>query len=309
MPVKHSPTKLAEGSNTESTTSVEEKPIDNPCPEAMDNDGEGPRRANIDAAQVIRLPPFWKDNPVLWFAQAEAAFVIHRITSDESKFRYIILNADQSVLPFVADLITTPPERDRYQTLKDRICSTLGETSTTKIRKLLGSHELGDQKPSIFLQRLRNLAPGQVTDEILKSIFLEQLPENVRAILAVSEVQDLTRLAAAADKVIEVTKPASTTIQAITGGQADTDNNKVLQEIAELRKQVKKLSVGDRYRRRSRSRGRPESRGRPSNRGRSHHRQDSEDNAEYCYYHNRFGDKAFKCTQPCTFNKPKAVEN
>lgn len=122
-----------------------------PTPEALNNDGKG--RANIDAAQIIRLLPFWRDNPALWFAQVESAFVLHQITGNESKFRYIILNTDQSVLPFMADLIINPPppERDRYQILKDRICSTLGETSTTRIRKLLGSHELGDQKPSIFL--------------------------------------------------------------------------------------------------------------------------------------------------------------
>ncbi|GAB1866398.1 hypothetical protein CAJAP_07477 [Camponotus japonicus] len=308
MPIEHSPTRLVKGSSTEHTTSVEEKPFDNPYPEAMNNDGEGSKSANIDAVQAVRLPPFWKDNPALWFAQVEAAFAIHRITSDESKFRYIVLNADQPVLPFVADLITNPPEQDKYQTLKDRICSILGETSATKIRRLLGSHELGDEKPSIFLQRLRNLAAGQVTDEILKSIFMEQLPESVRTILAISEVQDLAKLVAQADKVVEMARPAATAIQTITEKQTDADNQ-ILQEIAELRKQVKKLSVRDKYRRRSRSRGHSSGRERADNRERSHHRQDREGNAEYCYYHNRFGDKAFRCAQPCTFNKLKAVEN
>jgi hypothetical protein len=307
MPVGRS---LTEGSTTQPTTPTAEGKPDNPEREEMNGGGDGPQRANIDATQTVRLPPFWKDNPALWFAQVEAAFAIHRITGDESKFRYVVLHADQSVLPFVADLITNPPEQDKYQTLKGRICSVLGETSETKIRKLLGSHELGSEKPSIFLQRLRNLAVGQVTDEILKSIFMEQLPENVRTILAISEVQDLAKLAAQADKVIEMARPVSTAIQAVSGGQADADN-KILQEISELRKQVKKLTLRDKNRRRSRSRGRPGSRGRSGNRERSRHRQghggDTSD--EYCYYHNRFGDKAFKCSQPCAYNKPKAVEN
>lgn len=150
----HMPTKPGEGNNTEHTTAGERKPSDRSYTEAM-NDGDGSRRANMDAAQAVRLPPFWRDNRQLWFAQVEAAFAIHRITGDESRFRYVVLHADQAVLPFVADLITNPPEREKYQALKDRICSVLGETSETKIRKLLGSHELGDKKPSIFLQRLR----------------------------------------------------------------------------------------------------------------------------------------------------------
>lgn len=82
MSVEHSPTKAAEESNTESTTAVEEKLVDKPHVEAMNNDDEESRRANIDATQVIRLPPFWKDNPVLWFAQAAACRSSFRNTPD-----------------------------------------------------------------------------------------------------------------------------------------------------------------------------------------------------------------------------------
>lgn len=256
------------------------------------------------------MPPFWKENPALWFAQVEAAFAIHRITGDESKFRYVVLHADQSVLPFVADLITAPPAQDKYLKLKERICTVLGKTSATKIRRLLGSHEMGDEKPSIFLQRLRNLAVGQVTDEILKSIFMEQLPENMRSILAISEVQDLTKLAAQADKIVEVTKPAFTTVQAVSGGQ-DEVNNKILQKLAELERQAKKFTLRDKSGRRNRSRERSRSRGQSGSRARSRQHTDKEGNTskDYCYYHNRFGDEAYKCTQPCTYNKPKPLEN
>lgn len=84
----------------------------------------------------------------------------NQTSNDKSKFRYVILHADQSVLLFIADLITNPLEQDKYQTLKECICLVLGETNATKIRKLLGSHELEDEKPSILPQHLRNLAVG-----------------------------------------------------------------------------------------------------------------------------------------------------
>lgn len=169
---------------------------------------------------------------------------------------------------------------------------------------------MGDEKPSIFLQRLRNLAVGQVTNEILKSIFMEQLPENVRSILEISEVQDLAKLAAQADKIVEVTKPASTTVQAVSGRQDEVDN-KILQTITELESQIKKFTLRDRSGRRSRSRERSKSRERPGSQARLRKHSDKEVNTskDYCYYHNRFGDEAYKCTQPCTYNKPKAVGN
>lgn len=48
--------------------------------------------------KLVKLPPFWKDNPTLWFAQVDASFALSRITSDDTKFRYVIVNLDQTVL-------------------------------------------------------------------------------------------------------------------------------------------------------------------------------------------------------------------
>lgn len=75
--------------------------------------GEQCRRTDslgVKVAQVVKLyPSFWKEKPVLWFAQVEAVFAIARITGDEARFRYTITNLDQTTLPFVSDIITAPP--------------------------------------------------------------------------------------------------------------------------------------------------------------------------------------------------------
>jgi hypothetical protein len=39
---------------------------------------------------VVRLPPFWTYRPVVWFAQAEAQFELAGITSERTKFNYVI---------------------------------------------------------------------------------------------------------------------------------------------------------------------------------------------------------------------------
>lgn len=137
-----------------------------------------------------------------------------------------LIYLDHSVLPLVADIITSPPDGDRYKTIKDRLTSVLGETSATRLRKLLASHELGDDKPSVFLQRLRNLAEGQVSDGVLRTIFMEQLPENVRTILAISEVANLSKLAMQADKILEMTKPTALALQTEYGEQSTRQNGR-----------------------------------------------------------------------------------
>jgi len=39
---------------------------------------------------AVRLPPFWPDRPGLWFAQAEAQFVLATVTSERTNFNYVI---------------------------------------------------------------------------------------------------------------------------------------------------------------------------------------------------------------------------
>jgi hypothetical protein len=48
-----------------------------------------------DAAQqavvsrmVVRLPPFWPEQPAMWFAQAEAQFTLAGISTENTKFCY-----------------------------------------------------------------------------------------------------------------------------------------------------------------------------------------------------------------------------
>jgi len=142
------------------------------------------------------------ENPA-WFAQIEAAFVI---TGDETRFRYTIVNFDQSTLPFVSDILTSPPAQERYETLKARLITSFGETTKSKLRHLLRGQEFTDEKPSNMLQRLRNLAQRQCNDSVLGTIFMKHLPENVRTIFAIIETTSVS-WPCKADKILEVLRP------------------------------------------------------------------------------------------------------
>jgi len=63
-------------------------------------------------------------------------------------------------------------------------------------------NEIADEKLS-HLQKLRNSAGGQCNDVVLKTLFLEQLLDNIRSILVICEVTDLRRLTQLADRVFE----------------------------------------------------------------------------------------------------------
>lgn len=74
--------------------------------------------------------------PAYWFQIAEATFALHKITSDETKYRCVLTNLDLSVILFVY-LITNPPAANKYDTLRSRIMNSFEETQKSKLRKLL----------------------------------------------------------------------------------------------------------------------------------------------------------------------------
>lgn len=247
-----------------------------------------PRVQNIAASSVHKLPPFWKENPKLWFMQIEAIFAVSGITRDDTKFQYVIANIDSNFLPHVSDILECPPaDGSKYQAVKNRLISTFSESQESKLRRLLKNHELGDQKPSHFLQIMKNLASGQLNDAVLKTLFLEQLPDDVKSILTISEVSDVSALALQADKIMSLRSPQLYEVNAAPG---NSDIAKISQQIEALEKKFTNFVRG-----RNRSPNSTTS-GKTRNRSKSRNR-------DWCWYHNRFADKATKCTNPCSFSK------
>jgi hypothetical protein len=59
---------------------------------------------------AVRLPPFWALRPALSFAEAEAEFTLAGISSEKTKFRYVISQMDHRYATEVYDIMTSAPE-------------------------------------------------------------------------------------------------------------------------------------------------------------------------------------------------------
>ncbi|XP_025265574.1 uncharacterized protein LOC112638296 [Camponotus floridanus] len=244
----------------------------------------------INAAHLVKLPPFWKENPVLYGSRRSKQHSL-----------YPELQATRRS----SDILATPPIANKYETLKQRIIGSFDETNESKLRRLLRGNELADEKPSSFLQRLRNLSGSQCTDAVLRTLFLEQLPDNVRSILAISEVTDLSKLAMQADKITDMSRVSVTQVNAVAklphSGEATAscELKAAIDAIAEQLKELRSAQQRDR----SKSRGRDKYARRNKSRSKSQEHHES----NTCYYHRKFGQKAFKCLLPCEWKDPKAA--
>lgn len=279
----------------------------------MHSTQDSSENAQLNEVRSIRLPqPFWRDNPSRYFTVAEMTFALHRISSDETKFRYIVIHLDGDLLGIVGDIIDSPPISGKYEALKRRIIDSLSESQEAKIRRLLRGQAIGNDKPTVFLQRLRNLAGGQISNQVLRSLFVEQMPENIRGILAISQLDDLNILATQADRIFDVTRPQISSLSHPTSDasvvQSDslvpiatsaTPINSEINEINELRRSIDVLTK--RFERAFRSR----SRNRFRNNERSRSATPRRNEGVYCYYHQTFGAEARNCREPCSWNKSK----
>lgn len=259
-----------------------------------------------DASEVlrvgVRIPPFWPEEPTLWFAQVESQFILFKITSDETKFYYLVDQFDHQYAAEVKDIITNPPTSNKYQKLKTELIRRLSASQERQVKQLLMHEELGDRKPSQFLRHLQSLAGPSVPEQFLATIWSSRLPNNIQTVVASQVDLPLEKLADLADRVHEIipcTPQFASTSQTVPASQSISplDYDILVRQVSELTQQVAKLTQEV-----SRGRKYDFQRERRNNRSRSRSRpRQPPPNHPHCYYHFTFGTKAQKCKQPCSF--------
>lgn len=267
----------------------------------MPNETDPTQQSSLANNQIshvaVKPPPFWKTNPTLWFVRLEAQFSLAQITAETTKFNHVVAAIDADVLTSVSDILVHPPVERPYETLKQRLIDSHSESESSRIRTLLQGLELGDQRPSQLLTRMRALGGENVGEPLLKSLWLGRLPGNTQSILAALN-ENLTQLAVIADKINDLTShPSVSAVKVEPPPRTDLEN-----QISQLTKQVSELSTmvhqnmsgrdsfklrQNNYRQRSRSRDR---------------RKFKEPSNGNCFYHTNFGINAKKCTPPCSFH-------
>ncbi|XP_076660305.1 uncharacterized protein LOC143363625 [Halictus rubicundus] len=256
--------------------------------------------ANETHKVSIKLPPFWTKKPEVWFYQVEAQFEITGITVESTKFNYLVAQLEPKYVENIWDLVSDRTITDKYTAAKERLLSIFKESENKRIKRLVAGIELGDTKPSQLLQRMRTLATDDISDKVLKTLWLDKLSDNVKNILLVSE-ENLEKLAIMADRITEM----STGTECGATSRNLPPWEEVLQRMSAMEQQIAKLSIDRQSRSPNRTfgRNRESSRSRYEDRSRSRSRKNFNPKGKYCYYHFNFGDKCMpeKCTPPCAW--------
>ena len=249
------------------------------------------------ASVSIKIPPFWPADPQVWFAQVEAQFSTRGVTSQKNKFDHVVASLSPQYATEVRDLILTPPDDKQYDILRERLIERTAASEQRRLQQLFHSEELGDKKPSQLLRRMQQLLGDKASStdgSLLRELFLQRLPANVRMILASTgegSSADLEKLASLADKVMDVATP---TISAVATSQLSSEVEHLRGKITGLKEYIMSLPKPTPFR------GHTHKRRSPSP---AHSRQPSphQSSDSICWYHSKFQNAARKCRSPCSW--------
>lgn len=109
------------------------------------------------AAVSLKLPPYWPGDPAIWFMQVEAQFATRCITTEETRYAYVVAALQPSIAQEVRDILMSPPATHPYSTLKEELVKRTSESERKRLHQLLITEELGDRKPSQLLRKMQQL--------------------------------------------------------------------------------------------------------------------------------------------------------
>ncbi|GFT20367.1 uncharacterized protein TNCV_4963941 [Trichonephila clavipes] len=164
------------------------------------------------------------------------------ISSDDTKYSALVANLDAETLSYVSDIVLSPPNSDKYHTLRSGSSPNLATRRLKKLRNCLLTFSLGDEKPSHLLRKMKELSNGQLQDDFLQCLWLQRMPPHIQTVLSASS-EPLDKLGIIADKVSFI--GASSTICAATTVPPPSQSSScsVQPTMDSLARQIQELSL------------------------------------------------------------------
>lgn len=200
-----------------------------------------PRMAIPSLPAVLR---FSKRDPANWFRKLEDTFTISEIVDDDIKYAHLQAVLEPAILGDVADFFESPPTKNKYEGLKAKLITRyIAESRDDQILRLLEDVTLGDRFPSELLNELRWYGEDQISEDVVRDIFIEKLPEKVAGILAASS-EPLSSIGTLADCIYKYTYfPSLASVSGLSNSALLNIDPNILQLINTLVENLTKLTT------------------------------------------------------------------
>ena len=239
-------------------------------------------------AHIPRFLPYDVD---LWHQQCQANFGIHRVTNEKDQYCQAIAKLEADVLKHVTAYIASPDEGQEFTGLVRELKFAYAQSDGEKMDALFNA-TLGDQKPSQLYYQLRRLWLDERPDDskVLRHIFIRKLPNQISVLLRSSIPANMREFLQAADNMVDQFRQSSTfqVRENIETRPQDVDQSNIF---------------------RSQWNGNGSKSFKHPERKINKYEKPSLNDAGICHFHEKFGDKAFRCKSGCKYQTNKESVN
>ncbi|VDP06276.1 unnamed protein product, partial [Schistosoma margrebowiei] len=170
--------------------------------------------------------PFWPDNIEAWFCYAEADFSEHGVIDTRAQFLAVVKALPHEFIRYVTPSMFTSDVSEPYETLKRSILKRGDLTDRQRLDQLFNNIDLQHGSATDMLQRMREMIGlGTFEEGLFKQLFLSKLPQQVQAVLVSFQNNALDKLAASADRILEITKSCTTEVFSVKEKPHTTQND------------------------------------------------------------------------------------
>ena len=238
---------------------------------------------------ACKLTDFNPDRAELWFRRTEGVFELAGIKEEKTKFLHAAAAMRGQVEELLAEHLLNPQGETPYTTLKEEAIKAVTPSDSAKIAKL-EAMTLGDLRPTLLLRLMNNNKPDtdSADSAVFREMFIRKMPLTVRKDMYIQKSMTIKQLAELGDAHIEAmrnTAKSANVNQVMIASYEEPEQDYGLGEIN---------AVGD-----GGGGGRGGRGGARGGRG-GGRAIGSGGDAATCWFHRRFGDKAFKCGSPTT---------
>jgi len=257
--------------------------------------------------KYIHIPDYFNDDnntPITWFNTAVNLAHLENVHEEQEISCAIIMKLPVKIIKQITNEIE---QLKKSKNPLDLLRKTLIEKFTNTSRNILNSciedTSLGDRKPSEIYRSLKQkLNQIEKNSEITKTFFLRSLPDNIRIQLATATTNSGEELAALADRIHAETNLEVNHVHNKNKNEIH-ENQNVLTEISKqlenfntqfktLEQRLNNLEVAS---------SRTSNSQRTTDRRANTNTTSNQNKIGLCWYHENFGNKAYRCQEPCNF--------
>ena len=278
------------------------------------------------------LPPFDQKHIEAWIRRTEAAFTRAEITAPKDKFAYLEAIIAVDLHPSINKYFSGSATQEQYNEFVDFLRQRYGRTKQQKVRAAIDGVRRNGRNPEDLAALLDENIDDVTIEDIKKSHFMAEMPQSVRNNLVdkldALSFHELAKAAKAyfnqdgslraANTQVNLVEPSQTF--APTPPNANTASNFTTAFEDRLAPQGEVNAIGRRSISSNNNDNRHESRSRnPSSRRRGSvnrplsrpntNRDPSSRNPDWCWTHNKFGNEARNCKQPCSFANNSSIQS